>query len=336
MKHPIFAIYLLIVTLTITVLSSCDRANMYDLAKNGPDLVFAITDDGATYNTVIISDGRDYTREYLNEGPYFSPTNLFVNDRGDLMVTVSGASVYITSNGYSNWEGPFPDPGTGSYAGIAGIGNDFYLLMDAGGSFYIYRFDKNTNSWVDQQDIYSALTGAAELASKSNGIFALVTELASTDYYYYIYNLNDMQVNQIAAYNNGPSGLTLPFVYLSYNDGLTYLGGASYFVRSSGSSFNTIANGLSGITGYAVTETGRYAALSSSDVLCFDGSVFVTIFSFSAASGDQVLPLSGSKIVVSSSGSPGSADNGLLVFDLEDKSLNTHVTSKNVAGIDVM
>jgi hypothetical protein len=66
--------------------SACERAGLYDLAKNGEGLVYIVTKDGASDVRLYVTTGEDYFKQYYVGMTPNVIEGVFASERGEVFI----------------------------------------------------------------------------------------------------------------------------------------------------------------------------------------------------------------------------------------------------------
>lgn len=317
--------------LTIVILSSCERLNMYDIASQKSRTAYAIAFDGANYSLILAN--IHYTKTtILTPGFALSLYGISVNEKGEIIVFDSD-NTYLIQSDLQSWEQVAPRP---DYNNVIGYNNTFIYLIEGG--YTIEILNKNTSTWdtmistsFNSQTIFKGLHSQIYLISFNfpNLYFYSITDISAelfsvpfyalptpwkalqTDRYFYVWSLNPAS--------------TTNSIFRITPESITVLNGT-----------NQIGTSLQGLTVtdndmvYAIVMQGLNIILKE---IISDGN-YPEILNLGTSGYFTIDSLDDRHIVLSSSGNT-SGYNGLIIYDVIDKKIVKHVTKNNIISLYV-
>ncbi len=171
--------------------SACERAGLYDLAKNGEGLVYIVTKDGASDVRLYVTTGEDYFKQYYVGNTPNIIEGVFASERGEVFI-LRTVGLYYSNGDYSSWTDevapPFPGAGTRIFSM-----HDTVYAVDSSGN--IHR--RTDTGWIPHGNFHQS-AGYQPMPSRATVIYCVGN--ANTIDSYYSGN-NSFDPN----YNTGPS-----------------------------------------------------------------------------------------------------------------------------------
>ncbi len=316
----------------LTLMFRCDQKELFDLAKNGVTLIYAVTTD-ATNACLLISDGKEYYKEFTLSPIPASPVpdRVYADRNRNVFVLVSSNKiVYFTKD---------KDPGRewGSQAfsympvDITEDGQSTMILF----SNYIdplYSYNDGSYTWSSRGKTMSAGNTPARLCyDRSSGQAFLLSTGSSL----YVYNINNMPQAAAATPDYTFSSITSPF-YFSYASGVFNVGNSNYYYAgTAGSLIPLNASALPSAVSYAATDGGVYAGVNSPNLNleALEAGNFAVKKTLPSTIGQIVMaPLNSHALAVGISAS--TMDDGLYVYDTETNVL-TKLLSRPIYALYV-
>lgn len=139
-------------------LFSCSREDMFETAKNGSTVIYAITSNGSYYK-LIIANHSGYLKEYTTGITDSGTVSSFAASGNGTVVFSVGTSFYThDKNSYSSWSALAAPGGTGTINGICGDRDRIYAQVSNLGLEYIYYLDTGTKTWANMGQINTSGT----------------------------------------------------------------------------------------------------------------------------------------------------------------------------------
>jgi hypothetical protein len=158
---------------------------MYDFAKNGIPVIYAITSNGTEYK-LIVATNEGYFKEYMTGVTDIGAVTSFAAAADGTVVFGVGTNYYThDDDSYSSWAN-IPAPGSpGTINGICGDRHNIYAQVSDLGLEYIYGLDSGSKTWYQMGQITTAGVFAGFFYSKSDKAVYHYRITASTNLYFY-------------------------------------------------------------------------------------------------------------------------------------------------------
>jgi hypothetical protein len=302
-----------IVLAILALCGGCQRAELFDLAKEGAGLVYAMGDNPLTATTWLYVAGEEYFRAYDTHSNIL-PTSMVVNSRGRVLAVQVG--IIYTHFGESYEDTWNPVTGNPPFVSIEHLGEEF-LVLDTGTQIYTLHEDSSleSNPWTDVADISGALGSYIpqllfrDFASGAVFLYAGGPQNA-------IFRLSPG--NLLLVYV--PDGAVFPLLgatLADYHNGYFYASDYSNLYRMNAS--NSLLEGVYPVThtSFAVVDSGIYYVFASAD-LHFNRlkppapGASTELHVFIGSTDGSVMPFRGGKVAIRVNGSV--SEDGIWIY----------------------
>jgi hypothetical protein len=324
---------LLFIVLLITLAfgSACERAGLYDLAKNGEGLVYIVTKDVLLDVRLIATTGEEYFKQYYVGNTPNVIEGVFASERGEVFI-LRTVGMFYSDGDYSHWTDmatPFGGAGTRIFSA-----HDTAYAVNSGGS--IYRWDGTL--WV----LAGAFLNPPALAYAFEG-----------DTIYCVGNINHINSYHTgsnsfdSAYNNIPSFLPAApagTLYAHKCGGRFFIGGSDGLFLDpvsggrAGGNFTIIDDYVASVI--PATSAESFAVVECDDIFAGvrDGNLIYLLrysagtwineglpFTVGGVPGIVILPLRPGKLAL---WAKGVTEQGVYTYDYDERKLH------KITGVD--
>jgi hypothetical protein len=314
----------------------CQRAEVFDLAKNGAGVVYALGNTGLSTWFHIASE--EYHAKY-DTMLIMAAAPMAASDRGTVMM-LTGGFVYTHFGDYGSAWASLPGPPAGLFS-IAPRHDEILVLNNTD----IYRLHSDSYQqsipWTEVVNIGPALGAFTPRImfrdADSDAVYIAADDGVNICFFLF----TGAGVQPVITPSNGPFPVLAGVIFAARKGGYFYLGNPTTIYQMSsvdplgGWSYATVINALS----YAVADDGMYYVGVSAGMHFFHINEITTLSddlrTFSLATTGAVMPFRGDKVAIMVKGPPGppnppGPEDGVWIYDSGEFE---HIVSAWIDGI---
>ncbi|TAL35982.1 MAG: hypothetical protein EPN93_09285 [Spirochaetes bacterium] len=307
--------FLIVPFLMAGLLYGCDRIGLFDMAKNGVDLVYSM----GFSTTTMLDIARPGYHKQIDTMTSIVPTMIGAGG-STVFAVVGGTSVWTHSDGYSSWAAlGGPNPPSNVYY-LSDSNGEVLLLGDWSGAIYLCRLHEDSfqkaDPFEDREDLTSLLGTYSPFfmfkAAGSESVYLITLDVSNS---IKIFGISGGSITEILT--NALTGPPSSINSAGKKGGYFYmLDAGQTLYKMSASTPNAQEFGPTGITSLAVTESGFYGFIASADghFSKITDPTFMTtteIRVFIGASDGEVLPFDGDGVAIRLS---GGTEQGVWIY----------------------